>query len=370
MSIPFNEKTFVEKAGAGELKTVKLFVEAGININAKVFPDGEPEELSAVELAVKRNKKDVVEYLIEKKADVVNNNALYYAKLTGNNELMQILEKAGAKIEPDQDNTDGSGYIPFWGEGGKYGYKNKVGKIIIEPKYDYAEPFCEGLAKINMGGIKPDGYDDAIGGKWGYIDSKGKLVIPVKFDAAHFFSEGIAAVNIGGKETPFPGMMEAEGYAASEYFGGWRFIDKSGKFINEIKYDKVEDFSNGIAKVIINNEEKYIDKTGNFVVNPIVTNNLLIGVWNGIFDNKNFDIRINKQEGNILYGENTVHWNKPVSRNLTGSIEGEKIILNEPGTDKGDGKFIGTISGDGKSMSGTWQRFTGGEKKKWNVMKK
>jgi hypothetical protein len=99
MGIPFNEKTFVEKAGAGELKIVKLFVEAGININAKVFPDGEPEELSAIELAVKRNKKDVVEYLIEKGTDVANNNAFYYAKSAGKNELMQILEKAGGKID-------------------------------------------------------------------------------------------------------------------------------------------------------------------------------------------------------------------------------------------------------------------------------
>ncbi len=99
MGIPFNSKYFVEKAGTGELKTVKLFVEGGINIDVKAFPEGETEELSAIELAVKRNKKDVVVFLIDKGADVVNSDALFYAKSTGKNELTQILEKAGCKID-------------------------------------------------------------------------------------------------------------------------------------------------------------------------------------------------------------------------------------------------------------------------------
>ncbi|HZW63422.1 MAG TPA: WG repeat-containing protein [Flavobacteriaceae bacterium] len=35
---------------------------------------------------------------------------------------------------------------------GKYGYKDQSGKIIVEPKYDMAFTFMNGVAPINIGG--------------------------------------------------------------------------------------------------------------------------------------------------------------------------------------------------------------------------
>lgn len=46
----------------------------------------------------------------------------------------------------------------------KYGYINKKGEIIIEPKYDYAEEFSEDLAIVGTEG------------NLGYINKKGKLL--------------------------------------------------------------------------------------------------------------------------------------------------------------------------------------------------
>lgn len=37
------------------------------------------------------------------------------------------------------------------------------------------------------------------GDKWGYIDTTGKFVINPQFDEARLFQEGLAAVEIGGK---------------------------------------------------------------------------------------------------------------------------------------------------------------------------
>ena len=76
-------------------------------------------------------------------------------------------------------------------ENGKYGYMDKEGNVVINPQFDYAEGFSEGLASVRIG--------DRESGKYGYIDKEGKMVINPQFDLAWRFSEGLAKVEIGGK---------------------------------------------------------------------------------------------------------------------------------------------------------------------------
>ena len=66
----------------------------------------------------------------------------------------------------------------------KWGYIDKSGKVVIEPQFDSADDFSEGLAKV-----KKDG-------KRGYIDKIGKVVIEPQFDEVWDFSEGLATVAI------------------------------------------------------------------------------------------------------------------------------------------------------------------------------
>ena len=115
---------------------------------------------------------------------------------------------------------------------GKYGYTDKEGKIVIEPQYDGAGTFSEGLAKVE------------INGKYGYINKRGKMVIEPQYDLAWRFSEGLASVKINGKH----------GY-----------IDKRGKIVIEPQYDLAGDFREGLALVEINRNPVYIDKHGNVV---------------------------------------------------------------------------------------------------------
>src|ERR1039458_2518472 len=68
---------------------------------------------------------------------------------------------------------------------GRWGFANKSGETVINPQFDRAEVFAEGLAPVRMG-------------RWGYVDASGKVVINPQFDKADVFSEGLAAVKLGG----------------------------------------------------------------------------------------------------------------------------------------------------------------------------
>lgn len=71
---------------------------------------------------------------------------------------------------------------------GKCGYINRTGKIVIEPQFNGADDFSEGLARVT------------IEAKFGYINKAGQMVIkPQQFDWAENFSEGLALVEIDGK---------------------------------------------------------------------------------------------------------------------------------------------------------------------------
>lgn len=81
---------------------------------------------------------------------------------------------------------------------GKYGYLDQTCKTVINPQFDAAGSFSEGLADVK------------ISGKWGYIDKTGKYVINPQFDDAWPFSEGLTKVKSGKK---------------------WILIDKTGRDI-------------------------------------------------------------------------------------------------------------------------------------------
>jgi len=67
----------------------------------------------------------------------------------------------------------------------KRGFIDKTGKIVIEPQFQGAGDFSEGLASV---AISDGGY------KEGYIDRTGKIVLEPKWDTAGKFSEGVAWV--------------------------------------------------------------------------------------------------------------------------------------------------------------------------------
>jgi hypothetical protein len=120
----------------------------------------------------------------------------------------------------------------------KSGYMDKVGRQVIPARYNDVQHFSEGLAAV------------MIEDKYGYIDRSGKMVIPPQFTDAGPFAEGLASINSNGNQ--------------------WGYIDKSGKLvINKEEFVVARGFSEGLAAVMVKNDKYgFIDKTGTFVIPP------------------------------------------------------------------------------------------------------
>ena len=98
----------------------------------------------------------------------------------------------------------------------KYGYVGSEGKIAVQPKYDFAREFREGMSPVKLNG------------KYGYVNEKGIEVITPKYDHAWMFSDGLSVVKIGDK---------------------YGFIDKSGKLVVPAIYDRADNFHGDRANV-------------------------------------------------------------------------------------------------------------------------
>ncbi|NLN26310.1 MAG: WG repeat-containing protein [Bacteroidetes bacterium] len=84
---------------------------------------------------------------------------------------------------------------PFEADNGKWGFKDQNSKVIVAPKYDLANTFSDGMARVRLNA------------KFGFIDPTGKEIIPLKYERAYDFSEGLAVVNLNGK---FGNMKESQ----------------------------------------------------------------------------------------------------------------------------------------------------------------
>lgn len=128
----------------------------------------------------------------------------------------------------------------------------KTDDYAIEPLFDDAHNFSEGLASVMIGEPKSiiDGIEYLIpnhNGKWGFIDTTGAFIISPQFDDAGSFSDDLAPVKKDGK---------------------WGFIDKKGNFIIKPQFDEVSCFKEDLAYVKIYGKYGYIDKNGKFFIKP------------------------------------------------------------------------------------------------------
>ena len=151
-----------------------------------------------------------------------------------------------------------------------FGYVDKDGNYAINPQFEGATYFYEGLAAF---------YN---GEQWGFIDKKGKIVINPQFDEVGCFHEGMAAFD-NGKQI---GFVDKDGnYAINpqfDYAGDFHdglapfkngkqygFVDKKGTIVINPQFDDGADiFSEGLAIVAQNDKIGFIDKDGKFVINP------------------------------------------------------------------------------------------------------
>ena len=176
------------------------------------------------------------------------------------------------------------------------GYINKKGEFVITPKFLRAFDFSDGLAKVIVEG--PCAYigDDPcapfnaqmVGGKgyvdqetpmckFAFIDKTGAFISNERFVRADDFSEGLAAVILKGE-------WNSLGFGAEK---NWGFIDTKGNVVIKPQFDDVSSFSDGLAAVKIDKKWGFINKQGEIIIKPqfnIVQNFsdglAAVGIWN------------------------------------------------------------------------------------------
>ncbi len=164
-------------------------------------------------------------------------------------------------------------------ENGLYGYIDISGNYVVEPIFAEAAPFQNGLAKVTDTNTQLCGYIDATGNyaiepkfqkglsfsdnglaavldasasMWGYIDQSGNYVIdPVYPEAKSFDDEGCAFV--------------------ADFGGGWTMIDEKGRQIGTNTFSHIYDFSEDLAVVEANGMFGYINRSGEYVLEPCAT---------------------------------------------------------------------------------------------------
>lgn len=148
--------------------------------------------------------------------------------------------------------------------GGKWGYIDRTGAFRIAPQFDSAESFSEGLAAVCFNADetkKPSTLELLLSGlseKCGFVDRAGRLVIEPQFDAAGRFSEGLAPVRVGPNEKVL-GDPDA---------GKWGYVDKTGRLALPLQYAHADEFSEGLAAVRVGKKVGFIDASGALVIEP------------------------------------------------------------------------------------------------------
>jgi hypothetical protein len=144
--------------------------------------------------------------------------------------------------------------------GGKWGYIDSSGRVRVEPRFEWAEEFSEGLAAF-----------ESVDGKYGFVDETGRVVVEPKFDNWTEFSEGVAAVSLDF---------------------AWGYIDKAGAWVIPPRFASARPFHDGLALVAVPlggrpvfppgpEKRVFIDRTGAVRIEP--TRDILNGEFSGGF---------------------------------------------------------------------------------------
>lgn len=132
----------------------------------------------------------------------------------------------------------------YCSDDGKYYFIDKKGEPAFGgKKWEWAEPFSDGMALVAEGGL------------WGFINTKGELVVPCKYESRaeenpESFHDGLAMVVVD---------------PATERMG---YIDKTGKRAFAKEFMTAFSFNEGMAGAYDNDQDcwGYIDKTGKMVI--------------------------------------------------------------------------------------------------------
>ena len=153
-------------------------------------------------------------------------------------------------------------------QNGKTGFRDLDGKIVIEPKFDNAEMFSEGLSTVK------------VGDKYGLIDEKGNYVLTLQpYEYLGSVHNGLASfrandkygfLNTAGQEIIKPQFVWVDEFSEGLCVvrndkGKHGYIDTTGKMFIDLQFQYANKFENGQAKFELNNLWGSIDKSGKVI---------------------------------------------------------------------------------------------------------
>jgi hypothetical protein len=164
------------------------------------------------------------------------------------------------------------------------GYMDRNGRIIIEPQFDCGGSFSGGVAvvghPVKVKSAQPKQYIEE--NKYSYVNAQGKLIVSLQFDDCEDFTEGRGIVKLNNDY----GCLDASGKCVVEpqfkYMGQyshglshtalddrqWGFIDLDGSMAISFKFEDATPFREGLAAVKLNGKWGFINRAGDFVIEP------------------------------------------------------------------------------------------------------
>ncbi|MDP1842743.1 MAG: WG repeat-containing protein [Sediminibacterium sp.] len=162
-----------------------------------------------------------------------------------------------------------------------FGVIDSAGNEIVAPQYTKIYDFVNGMAQVCAGGKDIFGT----GGKWGFIDTKGKVVIPIQYDNinGNFEDDSYVFATINkkkividknGKPILFSTCDEVLGnfyrtkLVVAKKGSKYGIIDKTGKVIIPFEYENLYQPSEGLIAAQKNGLFGFIDEKNNWIIQP------------------------------------------------------------------------------------------------------
>ena len=171
------------------------------------------------------------------------------------------------KVDYAEPFSEGLAIVGVKGHG--CGFINKKGEFVINPQFESAKPFREGLAAVRQND------------KWGFIDNTGKMIINPQFEHVSSFYDSKALfydgkqwgfINKKGEYDINPQFASAaifsEGLSAIQQGNQAGYINEKGQIVVNPQFDYAGDFNSGLSVIKQNSKYGYINKKGQIVINP------------------------------------------------------------------------------------------------------
>lgn len=273
----------------------ELLLQYGADPNVPVMQKGEAS-FSLLAAEVYKKNMDAVKLLLRFGADVASDSggssALDMARMAEQvagdetereryREIAAVLEqgvKEGREALSSDDvlipfNAGEKAYNIMEGAKGAWGFRDRSGKVVIEPRFAYVRLFSEGLAFA----VTRDGS------RVGYIDRRGNYQLTIKRGILNImsgdFSDGLApagpnhdAMGYLNKEGEYvvPPVYEwsraySEDYGVAKQGARWFVFDRNGEAVLEVECETLFSFHDGLA-LIRGEKNGFIDLQGELVI--------------------------------------------------------------------------------------------------------